>query len=249
MTETDYGKIRARANELITAGQIKQALAFLADNVEEDLQDEVRHLRSKYHANQDQYEVKMVIDKREYDLAWSRIVNGTQRVVDRIGVRPSIPATKRFLPLLALLLLVVVAVGAFLLLRGNTEVADPPSTEVTAAPHHFVGSWEAKVEHEGYLIDQGRKQRYVNDVANWLIDVFPDNTAVMRGTIDTTGRTRLEWFYSDRDSSLRFIQEDETSFQVRILENEVEQQRWFAERKQGVKQETWNWRLRRVANR
>ena len=256
----DSNEVKRAARDLLARGKIDEALQTLlgyAAAQRPELEDELVFLQSNYHYNREQFEIKMTINKAEYDLALARNINAIQEVMRRLdepGAPPRVPREpaapvagsrgRGRLLLIGLLTVVVLAVGYYLI-RTGSGAAEGELLTATPDREAFIGEWLARVSKTGYYINRGAKQYFEDADAHWHITIRENNTAVMRGTIDTSGRADLKWFFSPSDTTLTFIQPDETSFAVKILQNERERQTWRTTVEQGNKREEWVWTLTR----
>jgi len=231
-------QIISEAKQLLSKGKLEQTLDFLESQKRAaSISDEIINLKSKYHITKDDFEIRRIIDRNEYDLSIDKIVVGVQNLINKLSGEPKDSASYKYL------LFIFSFILALIIYTLNTT---QENHKVDAAELNFLGTWNAKVEHLGYTIQQGRKIIYLNSEANWVLELYPDHTAMMKATIDTTGTSRLDWYFNKSENRIAFIQEDEQSFEVDVISNDADYQKWTTERISGTKTENWIWTLKRI---
>jgi len=262
----DYATLKMKVRDLLINGQQEEALLKLyayTKERHEDLADEVIYLLSNYRSNKERYEIKMTINKAEYDLAMARNMHALQQMMEKLedpsgrtgkvvdepkAGRRTVDRQSWMWPLLSLALLALISVtvawqqswGPFGSSKEPSEQTLRPSVEST-----LPGRWLARVNKTGYTIEQGTKTYFEDAEANWYIHIRADHTASMRGTKDTGSVARYRWFYNDQQQKLTMIDEENVAFEVNVKEALPQRQLWVTEQRQGNKVQRWEWRLRK----
>lgn len=246
--------LRTKANQLIGEGKVEEALDYLIENLNQqhhnyqDITNNLVFLKSNYLSNIEQYEIKMTISKSDFDLAKAKNIDGILNVIKKIETPKPLffpKKNKTLFNILGGLGFVLLLGSSYYFFFYNEEVSKKEPASIVEGEHQFIGDWLAKVEKKGYLDDQGIRTIYEDAEAHWNITINPDHTALLSGTVDTTGKAQFTWFFNGTKETLTLIQEDKTAFEIVIKENHKEEQIWQTSTKRGNKTEEWKWKLTR----
>jgi hypothetical protein len=262
MTRLEIIKI---VRKLLVKGQIQKALVALytyTEGVDKELESDIVLLQSSLTTNQEQYEIKQIITKQEHDLTQSRTILAIENLLDKLPQqsvntlsddlisedKTSLPMSKTWanpLVLGVIGLLVATAIG-FAVMRscGSQRVPQVVASPVVVqSESNFMGEWSAKVTKTGYHVERGLKKYFENATATWRVNVLPNHTLTMAGTIDTTGMTKLRWDFDPTTKIMTFIQEDNYSFDAKVEVNEPKRQVWRTITQEANKVDEWEWEL------
>lgn len=247
--------------KLIINNKIGNALKVLYQFVEghdRELESDLVLLQSKFKTNEEQYEIKQIITKQEYDLERSKIVLALENLLDKLPQESNIdipeieediekkaPISGKWLIGLILIGLLI-CVGIFINVNNRPQNQDKTQTSLTDKNESFLyGQWSAKVTKQGYYVERGLKKIFENATAFWRVNVSSDHTMTMQGTVDTTGISRLRWVFDKDKQTLTIIQEDGYAFDAKVEVNESERQVWRTVKQEANKVDEWVWELTR----
>lgn len=262
MTRLEIIKI---VRKLLVKGQIQKALVALytyTEGVDRELESDIVLLQSSLTTNQEQYEIKQIITKQEHDLTQSRTILAIENLLDKLPPqsvntlsddlisddKPPLPMPKTWanpLVLGAIGLFVIAAIG-FAVVRFNKQktVSQAISSPVVVqSESNFMGEWSASVTKKGYFVERGLKKYFENATATWRVNVLPNHTLTMAGTIDTTGMSNLRWHFDATEKVITLIQEDGYSFDAKVEINEPKRQVWRTVKQEANKVDEWEWSL------
>ena len=142
--------------------------------------------------------------------------------------------------------MLVVAAIVFAVMRSNRQkavqqaVVSPVSVQNES---NFMGEWSANVTKKGYFVERGLKKYFENATATWRVNVLPNHTLTMAGTIDTTGMSNLRWHFDPTTKTMTLIQEDGYAFDAKVEINEPKRQVWRTIKQEANKVDEWEWVL------
>lgn len=260
MTRLEIIKI---VRQWLIKGQIQKALSVLfayTEGADKDIESEIVLLQASLTTNQEQYEIKQIITKQEHDLAQSRMILAIEHLLEKLppqsgnaiandlvdstnrSNQTALPVSKKWI-WAALGLIACIAIVFFVINQNRSKKRTAIPVPVLKEETNFMGNWTANVTKKGYYVERGQKKYFENATATWRVQVLPDHTLIMAGTIDTTGVSHLRWHFDATQQMLTLIQEDDYSFDAKVEINELNRQVWRTIKKEANKVDEWEWSL------